>query len=318
VAAVEAMPQSLDYATIAEAQRSCESIEAARDTSLTLQCIPFGQVQVLCYTKGKHPRPVILLGYCCQVFPAFYQQAHLGAKATRRLMRDRVVWTRMHKDINQWVADCQECARSKVTRQPAAVVQPIPVPQQWYSHIHVDIVGPLPVSRDGYRYLFTIIDRSSRMLEAVPLTNVETTTCRDALIRHWIGCFGVPNRATQPAGGCRDGVRAERRPTVTPGAALQRPLQGPGEGTQVLPPRHRRQADSSVSGAIEASPRHSSSNTSSTTAERPPTGSQSPAGNSTSPISPLTIARPSSYCRGQTSMATQTAQQISAWMRSKH
>jgi cleavage and polyadenylation specificity factor subunit 1 len=200
VAAVAATPQSLDYAAIAEAQRSCPSIETARDTSLSLQLIPFGPVRVLCDTKGKHPRPVIPLGYRRQVFDAFHQQAHPGAKATRRLMRDRVVWTRMHKDINEWVADCQECARSKVTKQPAAAVQPIPVPQQRFSHIHVDIVGPLPVSRDGYRYLFTIIDRSSRLLEAVPLTNVETATCRDALIRHWICRFGVPAHLTSDQG----------------------------------------------------------------------------------------------------------------------
>jgi cleavage and polyadenylation specificity factor subunit 1 len=61
-------------------------------------------------------------------------------------------------------------------------------------------MGPLPVSKEGYRYLFTIIDRASRMLEAVPLANVETATCRDALIRHWIGRFGVPAHLTSDQG----------------------------------------------------------------------------------------------------------------------
>jgi len=55
-------------------------------------------------------------------------------------------------------------------------VQLIPVPQQRFSHIHVNIMGPLPVSKEGFRYLFTIINRSRRMLEAVPLTNIETET----------------------------------------------------------------------------------------------------------------------------------------------
>ena len=56
----------------------------------------------------------------------------------------------------------------------------------------MDIVGPLPVSKEGFWFLFTIIDRSSRMLEALPLVTVETTSCRDALICNWIGRFGVP------------------------------------------------------------------------------------------------------------------------------
>ena len=200
VAAVAASPQSLDYAAIADAQRDCPSIIAARDSSLTLQLIPYGPVRVLCDTKGKYPRPVIPLGYRRQVFAAFHDQAHPGAKATRRLMGDRVVWPCMNKDITEWVADCQECARSKVTRQPAAAIQPIPVPQQRFSHIHVDIVGPLPISKEGYRFVFTIIDRASRMLEAVPIANMEATTCRDALIRHWISRFGVPAHLTSDQG----------------------------------------------------------------------------------------------------------------------
>jgi cleavage and polyadenylation specificity factor subunit 1 len=115
-------------------------------------------------------------------------------------MQERVVWTCMNRDVTAWVADCQECARSKVTRQPAAPLQPIPVPRQRFSHIHVDIVGPLPVSKEGFRFLFTIIDRSSRMLEAVPLISVETTACRDALIRNWICRFGVPAHITSDQG----------------------------------------------------------------------------------------------------------------------
>jgi cleavage and polyadenylation specificity factor subunit 1 len=106
----------------------------------------------------------------------------------------------MNKDITAWVADCQEWARSKVTQQPAAALQPIPVPRQRFSHIHVDIVGLLPVSKEGFRYLFTIIDRSSRMLEAVPLVRIDTIVCRDALIRNWICRFGVPAHITSDQG----------------------------------------------------------------------------------------------------------------------
>ena len=108
-------------------------------------------------------------------------------------MGHRVTWSCMNKDVTQWVKDCQTCSRAKVTRQPVAALQPIPVPQQRFSHIHVDIVGPLPVSREGFRYLFTIMDRSCRLLEAVPLTNIETETCRDALISQWVARFGTPH-----------------------------------------------------------------------------------------------------------------------------
>ena len=101
-------------------------------------------------------------------------------------MGSRVTWPLMKRDIARWVADCQECGRAKVIRQLPAAIQPIPIPTQRFSHIHVDFVGPLTVSKEGFRYLFTIIDRSSRWLEAIPLTSMETNTCMEALISNWI------------------------------------------------------------------------------------------------------------------------------------
>jgi len=121
-------------------------------------------------------------------------------EGTRRIMGQRVIWSCMSNDVNQLVKDCQACSRTKVARQPAAAKQPIQVPQQLFSHIHVDLVGPLPVFRKGYRYLFTIIHRSSRMLEAVPLANIKMETCRDALINQWVACFGVPAYLTSAQG----------------------------------------------------------------------------------------------------------------------
>jgi hypothetical protein len=84
------------------------------------------------------------------------------------------------------------------------------------------------------------------------------------------------------------------RPTATPGAALQRSLQGAGEGTQVLPPGHRRQADSGDGGPPEAAHGRSSSHTSRPAAPR--TAPEGAAYN-TSSTNPVNIARVTSYYR---------------------
>ena len=41
-------------------------------------------------------------------------------------------------------------------------------------------------------YFFPIINRSSRMLEAVTLTKIETETYWNAHIRYWVACFMCP------------------------------------------------------------------------------------------------------------------------------
>jgi len=198
--AVAATPVQIDYAAIAEAQQACEETAAARNTSTTLQQVKFGGTELLCDTSGPHPRPLIPAAHRRQLFTAFHNLAHPGTKATGRLMGSRVTWPFMKRDIAKWVADCQDCGRAKVIRQPPAAIQPIPVPTQRFSHIHVDFVGPLTVSKEGFRYLFTIIDRSSRWLEAIPLTSMETDTCVEALINNWIARFGIPAIITSDRG----------------------------------------------------------------------------------------------------------------------
>ena len=61
-----------------------------------------------------------------------------------------------------------------------------------YIYIHVDIVGPLP-SSGGCRYLFTAIDRATRLPEVVPMQGATTEDCLQALINGWITKFGLPD-----------------------------------------------------------------------------------------------------------------------------
>jgi hypothetical protein len=77
------------------------------------------------------------------------------------------------------------CQRAKIHRHVQVLPQHIPVPSRRFSHIHVDLVGPLPASR-GFTYLFTIIDRTSRWPEAIPLHATTTVDCANALFQGWV------------------------------------------------------------------------------------------------------------------------------------
>ncbi len=52
----------------------------------------------------------------------------------------------------------------------------------------MDLVGPLPVSKEGYKYLFTMTDRSTRWLEALPVKDLEAATAADALVSQDLEC----------------------------------------------------------------------------------------------------------------------------------
>jgi cleavage and polyadenylation specificity factor subunit 1 len=87
--------------------------------------------------------------------------------------------------------------RATITRTVRVPVQSIPLPSRRFAHLHVDIVGPLPMSK-GFTYVFTMIDRSTRWVEVVPLT---TTDCAVAMVREWVACFGVLDTVTSDRGG---------------------------------------------------------------------------------------------------------------------
>ncbi len=55
-------------------------------------------------------------------------------------------------------------------------------------------------SPEGFKYIFTVIDRSTRWLEAVPVKNLEATTAADALVESWISRFGVSVDITSDRG----------------------------------------------------------------------------------------------------------------------
>jgi transposase InsO family protein len=90
--------------------------------------------------------------------------------------------------------------RGKVNASVHTPVQPIEVPTKRFSHIHVDIVGPLPATAGGFSYLFTVVDRSTRWPEAIPLKGISTGDCIEAFLAGWVGRFGIPTTMTSDRG----------------------------------------------------------------------------------------------------------------------
>ena len=115
------------------------------------------------------PRPLVPVSLRRQVFDAIHNLSHPGVRPTRRLVSRAFVWSGLSKDVSDWARGCLHCQRSKVQQHVHSAIPHIPVPARRFSHIHVDLVGPLPSSR-GFTHLFTIVDRTSRWPQAVPIS----------------------------------------------------------------------------------------------------------------------------------------------------
>ena len=97
-------------------------------------------------------------GFGQQVFDTIHGLVQPGIHATTRLVSNRFLWPGLAKDIKEWSRQCVACCRAKVTHVEHSGVEKIPIPGLRFSHVYVDLVGPLLASRDGSTYLLTIID----------------------------------------------------------------------------------------------------------------------------------------------------------------
>ena len=193
----------IDYAAMARAQIQDTDVQAFQTaiTGLIIRPIQIhnsGPV-LLCDVSLEHPRPIVPRTFQRQVFEAIHNLAHPGRKSTVKLVANKFVWHGVKKQVNKWAQECLACQTSKIQSHVRSPVIKIPVPAKKFSHIHVDLVGPLPPS-EGFTHLLTIIDRTTRWPEAIPIVQTSTTYCAIALIRHWIARFGVPLDMTSDRG----------------------------------------------------------------------------------------------------------------------
>ncbi len=94
----------------------------------------------------------------------------------------------LSSDVTAWARGCLACQQDKIHCHKLLV--PLPISQRRFSHLYVDLVGPLQYS-NNFNYIFTIIDHMSKWMEAIPLSETFVATCVKALTFTWIYRFGV-------------------------------------------------------------------------------------------------------------------------------
>jgi transposase InsO family protein len=110
------------------------------------------------------------------------------------------VWPNLAADVKKWCQDCSPCQTAKVTRQPVASVHSIPGPATRFSHLHLDLVRPLPATADGSSHILTVVDRSTRWAEAAPLRSTSAAAYLEALAAAWFARYGIPATITTDRG----------------------------------------------------------------------------------------------------------------------
>lgn len=190
----------VDLVQFSQLQLSCPSVLQMKSSSvLKVIPLPAGFSQILCDVSSGSPRPLVPVSLRRSIFSQLHSISHPGIRGSKRLISAKFVWPGMAKDIGLWARSCLKCQSSKIHIHVKSPPVPISVPGRRFSHVHIDIVGPLP-SSNGAAYILTMIDRTTRWPEAAALSSISAEMCARAFISTWVSRYGVPSVLTSDRG----------------------------------------------------------------------------------------------------------------------
>lgn len=90
---------------------------------------------------------------------------HRGWKTTAKKIRHHgLEWKTLSQDVRNFVKSCKECCRNKSCKNPRQPLVLTEIPSNPLEIAYMDIVGPLPVTESGFKYLLTYMDGFSKYI----------------------------------------------------------------------------------------------------------------------------------------------------------
>ena len=117
---------------------------------------------------------------------------HLGSAKTRDRLLEHYYWPGIYKDVDNFCATCKECqlGARKRSSEKAPLIS-VPVVGKPFFKVATDIVGPLPRTDRGHKYLLTLVDYATRYPDAIPLKDITASAVADGLVEMFAR-YGVP------------------------------------------------------------------------------------------------------------------------------
>lgn len=117
---------------------------------------------------------------------------HSGFKRTYLKIKLNFYWPSMKADIRKYIKNCISCQKNKTNFRPTK--QPMEITttsDQPFEKLAIDIVGPLPLTESGNRFILTAQDDLTKYSFAIPIENHEAITVAKTLTKIMLQ-FGIP------------------------------------------------------------------------------------------------------------------------------
>ena len=117
---------------------------------------------------------------------------HLGVNKMLHKLQRRYYWVGLAADVRLWVRRCSTCARLKnPSKKNKAPLQRYRVGAP-LERVAMDILGPLPETERGNKYVLVIGDYFTKWIESYPIPDQEAETVARVLVHEFICRYGIP------------------------------------------------------------------------------------------------------------------------------
>jgi len=96
--------------------------------------------------------------------------------------------------VSEFIGKCEACARRKTGHRVTAPLGDALVAHDFLDIVSLDVIGPLPVTEKGNKYLLTFIDHVTRFCKSIPIVRQDTETTAREFVTRIITQFGVPKK----------------------------------------------------------------------------------------------------------------------------
>ena len=117
---------------------------------------------------------------------------HLGIHKTFEKVKERFFWPGYEQDVKDAVQQCDRCQRRNhpIPKHQAPIGT---ISSEYpFQKISWDIMGPLPATTRGHKYILVVTDLFSKWVEAFPLVKTDSLTLAKVLVEEVVCRYGVP------------------------------------------------------------------------------------------------------------------------------
>lgn len=118
---------------------------------------------------------------------------HCGISKTLSRIKQQYYWPKMKADIKRYVNRCKTCIQVKPEqKQPAGYMLPQSITDRPWKIVSTDLIGPLPTSKHGNKYILVVLDVFSKFPLIFPLRNALAHNIVKLFVDNVIMFFGAP------------------------------------------------------------------------------------------------------------------------------